>query len=73
MTKQGTDLYFQNLPKDKFPPDRTGSEIDLNRNLSIGQSILDHCSNTNRRCFFWIYESNEEKNFQHQANLHGEP
>ncbi len=36
MTKQGTDLYFQNLPKEKFPPD--GQDLKL-ISTEIYQSI----------------------------------
>lgn len=36
LTKQGTDLYFQNLPKDKYPPD--GQDLKL-VSTEIYQSI----------------------------------
>ena len=52
MTKQGTDLYFQNLPKDKYPPQGARSKININRNISIYQSILDNCFNAVVVAFF---------------------
>ena len=73
LTKQGTDLYFQNLPKEKYPRTGSGSEIDLNRNLSVSQSILDHCAYASCRCFFWMDESKKKGTFNTEQICLGHP
>ena len=73
MTKQGTDLYFQNLPKDKFPP----PDQDLKLiSTEIYQSVNPFwiiVLNTSCRCFFWIYESKKKRTFNTQQICLGNP
>ena len=52
---------------------RARSQIDFNRNISVHQSILDHCTHTCNRWIFRIYADRGEKRSQHLANLPGEP
>ena len=72
MTKQGTDLYFQNLPKEKYPP--PGQDLKL-ISTEIYQSVNPFWIIVLTPivvAFFGMDESKKAKNFQHRASLHGE-